>query len=269
MMRVLRAYFAFLRAGTSVMFHYRGEVLLWAVWGIVNPAVLYAMWSSVAESNANAAVAGFSVGEIAAYYFVIMIIGHFTTAWDIYEIGYLIRSGRMSPLLLRPILPIWKALADNVAYKVSTLFFVIPMWCLFAWFVNPTFHTSGWQLGLGLIALILAGLLNFLLGYTVSLVAFWVTKLDAMGEVYFGLGMLTGGRVAPLDALPGPLLWVAEGLPFRWMFAFPTELLIGKTTSQTEALTGIAWQLGWIALAIIAFSILWKAAVRQYAAVSG
>jgi ABC-2 type transport system permease protein len=268
-MRIVRTFLAYLRAGIGVMLQYRGEILLWAVWGLVNPAVLYAMWSSAAQGNADGMVAGFTRGQIAAYYFIIMIVGHFTTAWDTYEIGYLVRTGKMSPLLLRPILPIWKAMADNVAYKVSTLMFVVPMWCLFAWLVSPEFHTAPWQLALGMVALVLAGVLNFILGYTVALIAFWVTKLDAVGEVYFGLGVLVGGRFAPLDALKQPLLWVAEVLPFRWMYAFPTELLIGRTTSQSEALAGIVWQGIWIVGVFAAFRVLWGAAVKQYAAVSG
>lgn len=266
---IARAFLAFLRAGIGVMFQYRGEILLWAIWGLVNPAVLYAMWSSVAEGNPDAKFAGFTRGQIAAYYFAIMIVGHFTAAWDTYEISYLIRTGRMSPLLLRPILPIWKALADNLAYKVSTLMFVVPMWLLFAWFVSPAFETRPWQLALGTVAVVLGGLLNFLMGYTVALIAFWVTKLDAVGEMYFGLGTLLGGRFAPLDALHGPVLWTAQVLPFRWMFAFPAELLMGRTMSRWDAMTGIAVQLVWIAVVVVAFRFLWPAAVRRYAAVSG
>ncbi|MBN2559575.1 MAG: ABC-2 family transporter protein [Phycisphaerae bacterium] len=268
-MCVVRAFLAYLRAGVGVMFQYRGEIFLWTIWGLVNPAVLYAMWSSAAEGNTDATVAGFDRGGFAAYYFIIMIVGHFTTAWDVYEIGYLIRTGKMSPLLLRPILPIWKALADNVAYKASTLMFTVPMWCLFAWLVKPTLHTAIWQLGLGAVALVLSAALNFILGYTVALVAFWVTKLDAAGEVYFGLGMFLGGRFAPLAALKEPLHSVAAVLPFRWMYAFPTELLTGKTARPADGLAGIACQVIWLGVALVAFRVLWAAAVKRYAAVGG
>lgn len=269
MTHVVRAFLAYLRAAIGVMFQYRGEILLWAIWGLINPAVLYAMWSSAAEGNPGGEAAGFTRGQFAAYYFIIMIVGHLATAWDVYEMGYMIRTGKLSPLLLRPILPIWKSLAENVAYKIATLLFVVPMWCIFAWLVTPTFDTAMWQFGLGAAAVLLAAALNFILGYVVSLVAFWVTKLDALGEVYFGLGMFLGGRFAPLDALPEPVRWIADGLPFRWMFAFPAELLMGRITSQTEALAGIGIQAAWIVCIIVAFKILWTVAVKRHAAVSG
>ena len=70
-------------------------------------------------------------------------------------------------------------------------------------------------------------------------------------------------------ALPGPILWVAKVLPFRWVYAFPAELLMGKTASGSEALSGIAWQVVWLLGIFVGFRGLWKAAVKRYAAVSG
>jgi len=251
------------------MLQYRGEILLWSLWGIINPAVLYAMWSSAAAGSATGNIAGLDTHGLAAYYFCIMIVGHLTTSWDVYQMGYNVRSGNLSPMLLRPLLPMWKSLSENLAYKITTLVFVIPMWGLFAWLVTPRFETRAWQLSLGLVALLLAAALNFILSYTVSLVAFWATKLDAMGEIYFGLGMFLGGRLAPLEALPGPLLWVAKILPFRWIFAFPSELLMGRTTAMTDALAGIAYQLLWFGAIVMVFRVFWVAAVKRYTAVSG
>jgi ABC-2 type transport system permease protein len=269
MSRVLRAFAAYHRAGVQTMFQYRAEIVLWAIWGLVNPAVLYAMWSSAAESNPGHTAAGFSRGQFAAYYFVMMIVGHLGAAWDAYEMGYLIRTGQLSALLLRPLLPIWKSIADNLAYKVSTLLFVVPMWLVFAWIVRPEFTTARWQFALGAVALILGGVLNFMLGYLVSLVAFWATKLDAMGEVYFGMGMFLGGRFAPLEALPGPVYWIAACLPFRWMFAFPSELLMGRTASVSEAVTGVVIQAAWILGLMGVFRLCWGMALKHYTAVSG
>lgn len=269
MRRVIRALLAYLRAHIGVMLHYRGEILLWSLWGIINPAVLYAMWSSAAAGSAGGTIAGLDVRGIAAYYFGIMIVGHLTASWDVHQMGYHVRSGNLSPQLLRPLLPMWKAVSENLAYKVTTLVFVVPMWGLFAWLVQPRFDMAAWQLCLGLVALVLAAVLNFILSYTVSLVAFWATKLDAMGEIYFGLGMFLGGRLAPLEALPPPLLMAAKVLPFRWIFSFPTELLMGKTPELAEALAGITIQLVWFGSVVVVFRFFWAAAVKHYTAVSG
>lgn len=264
-----RAYWAMLRAAISVMFQYRAEILLWAIWGLVNPAVLYAMWAAAAESQPNQMVAGYTRPELAGYYIAIMIIGHFGAAWDAYELGYHIRSGELSAALLRPILPIWNSLAVNVSYKVATLPFLLPMWFFFAWVVSPDIRPAGWQLALGCVAVVLGGVLNFLLGYLIALIAFWSPKIDALGEVYFGVGMFFGGRFSPIAALPGILIPAALVMPFRWMFAFPAELLIGKVTTLGAAMQGLAMQTAWVIGSAIAFRIAWSAAVRRFTAVSG
>jgi len=269
MTHVLRAFWAFLRTGIGTMLQYRGEILLWAIWGLVNPSVLYCVWSTVTKNQSSGLVAGYGRGEFAAYYLVMMIVGHITTAWDTYELGYFIRSGQMSGRLLRPILPIWQSLAVNLSYKIVTLVFVGPMWLIFALLVNPTFHVAWWHLVLGTVSILLAGAINFVIGYAVALIAFWSPKLDATGEVYFGVGMFFGGRFAPLAALPPVLGSIAAVLPFRWMFAFPTELTIGRIQSPTEALTGLAIQVVWLALGILVFRLTWIAAVKRYTAVSG
>ncbi|MFH1419958.1 MAG: ABC-2 family transporter protein [Planctomycetota bacterium] len=269
MRQIVRAYLAYLRAGIGVMFQYRGEIVLWAVWGLVNPLVLYSMWSSAAESDPGGQIAGYTRGGFAAYFFLVMIVGHFTTAWDVYEMSYMVRKGTLSSMLLRPLMPIWKSLADNTAYKVTTLLFVVPMWCLIAWLIKPEFATTPWHLAVGSVALLLAAALSFFLGYLVSLASFWATKLDMLGEVYFAFAFYLGGRFAPLETLPPPVEAVARALPFRWMYAFPVEVLTGQTTSLAAAASGIGVQVVWLAGVVIAFRSLWSAAVKRYTAVSG
>jgi ABC-2 type transport system permease protein len=119
------------------------------------------------------------------------------------------------------------------------------------------------------VAVALAVSLSFIMGYVVALFAFWATKLDALGEVYFGLGMFLGGRFAPLDALPPPVYWAAWVCPFRWVYAFPVELLMGRITSLQAALTGIVIQLVWLVVCVVGFRLLWTVAVKRYTAVSG
>ncbi len=269
MRQFARAFRALLRAEIATMLQYRGEIILWSTWGLVNPLVLYAIYKAGAQGNANQQMAGLTVGQIAAYFFSIMIVGHLTAAWDTHEMGYNVRTGRMSPLLLRPMLPMWKSMAGNIAYKVCTLAFVGPMWILVAYLIKPEFHATGWQFALGLLAVLLATLMNYFLTYAVALIAFWTTKLDAVGEVYFGLSMFIGGRLAPLEALPGPIRAFAEVMPFQYMAYFPVQLLMGRVTSIQHALNGLAMQVVWLIASVIAFRLFWAAAVKRYTAVSG
>ena len=269
MSHLVRAFPAFLRINIQSMLQYRGEILLWCMWGIINPTVLYVMWSAATRGAPEGKIAGLDQNGFAIYYLFLLIVGHLTAAWDVYNMSYLVRKGQLSPLLLRPILPMWDSLSNNMAYKITTLMFAAPMWLLFILITRPTFHSQWWQIGLGTIAILLGAMLNYLMCYTVSLIAFWTTKLDAVGEIYFGLGMLLGGRMAPVDALPPYLQFAADVLPFKWMFAFPVEVLAGMRTNLEAVLLGLLVQLIWVVMIVLVFRLSWHYAVRRYSAVSG
>jgi len=65
-----------------------------------------------------------------------------------------------------------------------------------------------------------------------------------------------------------PFVFEAFALPFRYMIGFPVEVLTGQL-GATEMWTGFAIQAGWLAAALIAFAVLWRAGVRRYSAVGG
>jgi len=255
------------RFSLAAMLQYRGEIILWAVWGVIYPAVAMAMWGAALHgAPQEGGIKGFGQRDFAAYFLLTMVVGHLCTAWDIYEMGYLVRSGLLSPKLLRPILPLWTSAADNAAYKILTLAILMPIWLGVAWFVRPVF-TTGWaHLLLGVPALLLAATLSFLWGYVVSLVAFWTTRTDAVAESWFGASLMLGGRMAPLALLPLPLQWAAAALPFKWIIWFPCELLMGRL-SVAQAWAGLAWQAAWTVLGLVVFRLFWSAALKRYSAV--
>lgn len=267
MTRVLRSLAAYLRASLAVMFQYRGEIVLWALWGVVYPLVAMAMWRAAIEGAPNGqAIQGLDAGDFAAYFLLTMVVGHVATAWDVYEMGYLVRTGKMSPKLLRPVLPLWESLADNIAYKVLTLVLLIPLWAGIAFFTQPTFETTPGDLPLAVPAVLLGAAVHYIWNYNLGLLAFWVTRMDALSGLWWGLNLFLGGRLAPLGLLPLPLQWVAAVLPFKWIIWFPTAALMGKLSPDAMA-WGLLYQAGWLAGGIVAFRLIWRAGVRQYAAV--
>jgi ABC-2 type transport system permease protein len=264
---VIAAMPAYFWMSLQTMFMYRAEMILWAIWGIVYPAVALAMWTAAIAGSADGQQIGtFAARDFAAYFLVTMIVGHLSTAWDVYEMGFLVRTGYMSPRLLRPILPIWQSMADNTAYKVLTIAIVLPIWGAFAVLAEPRFATTGAHLAWGIPATMLAAALNYLWGYNLALLAFWITRMDAVGQIWFGVSMLFGGRIAPLSILPEPLQWFAAILPFQWIIWFPSVVLMGQYDT-TKAMYGVLAQLAWLVAGIITFKVLWRLAIKQYSAV--
>jgi len=265
MLEALRAYW---RTSVAVMLAYRAAIALWALWGVVYPTVALLMWIAAQRGAGRADLGGYDQSAFAAYFLLMMITGHVTAAWDVYEMGFLVRTGAMSPRLLRPILPIWASLMDNLAYKAVTLVLLIPIWTGLALWFQPRLETTVAHAALGLLALSLAAALNFVLGYTIGLVAFWTTRTDGLAELYFGVNLFLGGRFAPLSLLPSFLRQVANVLPFKWIIWFPTEVLSGRL-GLAEVLSGLLWQCLWLATTAVAFRLFWGASLKRYVAVGG
>lgn len=267
MRSLLRAFAAYFREDLATMVQYRGESFLWAIWGVVYPAVALAMWSAATHgSDTPGAIGAYDSRAFAAYFLLSMVVGHLTAAWDAYEMGWLIRGGHMTPRLLHPLLPIWKSLAGNLAWKLITLAILTPLWVLVAVVAEPRFVGDAVQVAAGCVATVLAALLSFVWGYAIACLAFWTTRSDAISETWFGASMIFGGRLAPIELLPWPLDWVAPALPLYWMLGFPAKVLMGYAT-HAEAARGVAIQLAWLVAGVLLFRRIWRSAVRQYSAV--
>ena len=267
-MRNLPAIFwAFIKTEFGVMAQYRIEMALWAVWGVTYPAVAIAVWGSAAKAGfAGNAIQGFGPHEFAAYFLLTMIVGHCVAAWDLYEMGSLVQSGALSPKLMRPLLPIWENLAANWGFKVLTLVLLLPLWAIVALITKPTADVSWAGVILGIVATLLAAGINFLWGYMLGLSAFWFTRTDAISEVWFGASLFFGGRMAPLTLLPVPLQWIAAFMPFKWIIWFPAAVLMGSV-KEIAIIQGFAMQGVWLAGGVLLFPVIWRKALRQYAAV--
>jgi len=258
---------AFLRASLQTMFQYRGEIILWAIWGLVYPAVAMTMWRVAArDPKQGVDIGGFGPADFAAYFLLTMVVGHVVTAWDIYELSFQVRTGRMSAKLLRPILPIWESIADNLAFKLLTVVILVPLWYVVAWWAQPRFEATHVQLLLGGLSVLMAAALNFVLGYNLAMLSFWFTRMDGVGESWFGASLFFGGRLAPLTIMPMPLQWIAAVLPFKWVVWFPSAALMGRLTTA-EIVAGMCYQAIWLAILVVVFQVMWRQGVRRYTAV--
>jgi ABC-2 type transport system permease protein len=252
------------RTWLSWMQHRSFFFLLAFMW-MVPPLVSLFVWSTAA---AGETIGGLSRGEFVAYYLILILVNQLTYAQTNWTVGDVIRMGGMNTLLLRPMSPVYDALASEIAGKVVYMALVIPVTVVLALVLRPELHVTP-QNGLAFVpALALAWALRFFWGYWLALLAFWATRADGLLALQDSLIFLLAGQVAPTTLLPGLLQKAATVLPFRYMVGFPVEVLTGQL-SEAEMLSGFAFQAGWLAVALALFVTLWRAGVRRYSAVGG
>lgn len=262
---LIEYYGAQLRTTIALQLQYRVSMVIWLIGSVLQPLIYLVVWTTVAQQGGGA-VGGFTAGEFAAYFIVLMLVDHLTFSWIFHEFEYRIRQGNLSPLLLRPVHPIHKDIAENLTYKALTLGVMLPAAGLMALAFRPELRIEAWAAAAFIPALLLGFGVRFLVEWTLALMAFWITRVAAFNELYYVGALFLSGQVAPLALLPEPVRLAAALLPFRWTVAFPVELLIGRL-SPAEAARGIGIQLLWLALAFALMNLVWRAGVRRYSAV--
>ena len=267
----LAAYRAHFKMTLGLMLQYRFAMLIWAVWGFVGPLISLAVWDAALTARggavSNAATgATFDRPDFAAYFLTFMVFSHLTMSWDAFEFAFRVRSGQLSPHLLRPIAPIHRDACYNLAFKVVTSMMILPAWIALFVLLKPAPPASAVSLLLALPALVLAAILRYVAQYALATVAFWTTRVEALNQLWFTVDSFFSGRIAPLALLPPLLGAVAYYSPFYAMGAFPVELALGRVP-PAQILPGFALQVLWLAVAVAALRLMWGAGVKQYSAV--
>ncbi len=83
-----------------------------------------------------------------------------------------------------------------------------------------------------------------------------------------GLFGIFSGYLVPLELFPPWFSSVARTLPFRYMLAFPVEMVIGFQT-RAHALSELAIQWAYILGLGLAVAASWRVGLRRFAAYGG
>jgi ABC-2 type transport system permease protein len=254
-----------IRTSFAAMLQYRASLVIWLISQVLDPLIYLVVWSTVSVASGGT-VGGYTRGDFAAYFLALMIVNNITYSWIMHEYEYRVREGTLSATLLRPLHPIHADVADNLASKMVSTPLMVAMALALALVFRPTVHLVPWAVAAFIPAVVLAYVLRFLFEWTLALAAFWTTRVSALNQAYYVALLFLSGQVAPLSLLPGMVQTVAAVLPFRWMVAFPVELLMGSLTPP-QALTGFGAQAAWIAFGLIVVRLVWRLGVRRYSAV--
>ncbi|HDQ73902.1 MAG TPA: hypothetical protein ENN19_17665 [Chloroflexi bacterium] len=268
----LRGGWALVRRTWFSWMQHRGFFFLLAFSWMMPMLIYLFVWSQAAGGGAGGGaggtIGGLTRSDLVTYYLVLILVNQLAFCTNNWTVGDGIRYGRMNFLLLRPMSPVYDALASEVAGKVVFMTFALPVTGVLALILRPELNVAWRDVGLFVPALALAWMLRFVWGYWLALLAFWATRADALLSLQESLIFLLAGQVAPPTLLPAPMQALATVLPFRYMLGFPVEVLLGQLDGA-QLRAGFAFQTGWLAVAAALFVALWWAGTRRYTAVGG
>jgi ABC-2 type transport system permease protein len=264
-LRTLRALPTLLRIGLAEAVAYRAEFLVWLL-STNMPLVMLALWTAVAR---DAPVGRFGQKEFAAYFLAALVVRLMTGAWVIWELNYEIRQGTLSFRLLRPVHPLLAYACENVAAMPLRALLALPV-ALILLFSAGRSQLSHDPLLWALfpVAVVGAWLITFLAMAVVGSLAFYVDSAGSLFEIWMGLFGVFSGYLVPLELFPAWLTALARVLPFRYMLAFPVEMVIGMLPrSRALAELGVQWL--FVGLLGAAAAGAWRLGLRRFAAFGG
>jgi ABC-2 type transport system permease protein len=260
-LHMLRAAPTLLRIGFAEMVAYRAEMVIWILTATL-PLVMLALWSAAAEGGP---LLGFGQAEFARYFTVNLVLRQLTGAWVVWEMNYMVRTGALSPMLLRPLNPLLWNLATTLAAIPFRMVVLTPiLGLLLFWRPDIAFMPSGTQLLQFCLSLPLAFLLSWLIQCAFGCLAFWFEQSMGMFQVYNVVWGFLSGYLVPVALLPAGMLVLATWSPFRAAFGTTLELLLGLSTDPWRDLLV---QAGWTAMTLGLVVLLWKRGIRRYGAV--
>ncbi len=241
----------------AYMMEYRAEILLWVLSGSL-PIILMGVWIQAAQSG------DFTLDAVrfAQYFFCVFQVRQFTNIWVIWDFEREVVQGKLSFRLLQPLDPAWHHVARHIAEKMTRFPVAILLTLLFFGLYPQAFWLPSLSgIVLGVLAIALAFVLNFLIQYTFAMFAFWTERASAIQQFWFLFYIFLSGVVAPLDVFPAGVKEVVMWTPLPYMVYFPAALLIGL---PINIMRSFLIMIGWGFIFFCLNRWLWRLGLRQY-----
>lgn len=271
-MRVhVRKYWHVINIGIQNTLVYRVNFLFRSIFALIPLFATISLWRAIYEGKGGTTVAGYTLAQMISYYLVVTIVDALTgVTEDDWQIAADIKDGKISQFLLKPIdyltyrfclFGAGRLIYMAVALVPVTLFIVY----LRKYFVLPSdWTTVGW---FG-ISLVMTAALQFLISYTLALLAFWLLEISTFIFIVFAFEYIAGGHLFPLDILPPTIAKALSFTPFPYQMFFSVSIYVGKVTGAA-LYKGLLIQAAWVLIAYAAARIMWNRGIRKYAAVGG
>ena len=251
---------------------YRFNFFSRSLFGLVPLLATIYVWRAIyAGKETDSTVAGYSLAGMTSYYLLVTLVDMCTAVnEDDWQIAGDIKDGNISQFLLKPI--------DYLSYRlclygagriIYTTVALLPVG-LFV-FVQREFFVlpaDGIALACFLVSLTMTALLQFLMSFTMALLAFWVLEVSTFIFIAFAFEYIAGGHLFPLDILPPAVAQLLAFTPFPYQMFFPVSVYLGRV-SGTELWHGLAIQFFWVAAFYGLARFAWSRGVRRYTAVGG
>jgi ABC-2 type transport system permease protein len=264
-MRLVSKYVKTFELGFQTALEYRANFALSLLSAAYPIFIQTFLWTAIYAASPGSVVYGYTYRQMLAYTFLAGLVARIVRTGFEYDIMDDVKSGKFQ---VQPLGYFPYRLCSFLGQKLPELGMILAVLVVVLLGLS-----AFWGVALGpanVLAFLgtLAVVLNFVIFYCFSAVAFWIIEIGFLFEGILVVTVLLSGGIFPLDVFGPKLQQVFRLLPFQYTVSFPINVLNGKVPPG-EVLPGLLVQVLWIGACLGVARLLWGRGTRRYVAVGG
>lgn len=228
------------------------------------------LWNAIFKSSQADVIYGYNYPQMITYSIISGIVSKLVSTGFEWEMASDIKNGGLNKFLAQPIHYFSYRICSFLGKKTlqTMVLFIIMA-------VTVGAVTVKWDMGIEamrfvffIIAIFLSLMMNFLMFYCISMLAFVMTEVWGVFIAFSqGIYLLSGG-IFPLDIFGEKVVAISHYLPFEYIVFYPVNILTGRIGYDEIGFKMII-QLVWILIFVIIANRSWKSGMKKYVAVGG
>jgi len=256
--------------GLQSEMEYRADFIMSVLSGGFIILIQCFLWTAIFRSSDNTIIYGYTYPEMLCYSIIAGLVVKITATGFEREIAEDIKNGGLSKFIVQPMSYFYYRICCFCGRKLPQILvlFAVSVAALLLCNARLGLDIELSRVLLFLPFVTLATILNFLIYYSISSLAFVMTEVWGLfAAVGQGILILSGG-IFPLDIFGDKILTILSILPFKYLVFYPANIINGRLTMQ-EILFGALVQCAWIIVMICISGISWRWGMKKYVAVGG
>jgi ABC-2 type transport system permease protein len=211
------------------------------------------------------AIEGYGFRDLVTYYVMALAVGSTNTILLNSDVGDNVRTGGLAGFLLMPVS--YAGYHAVVRLVTSVCYVIIGMLPLVLMAISlghaPRIPSNVWVLASFLLAVFLGQVLSFVMGWCLSMMAFW-HETSAGAEMVVGVaGAMLAGQFFPLGLLGDGLVTISNCLPFQLLVFVPVEIWLERI-SPASACASMGIAILWIGGFSVLGARMWRRGLKKY-----
>jgi ABC-2 type transport system permease protein len=266
----LQKYLKVFDIGLQNNFVYRWNFFLRSLFGLFPLLGTVFIWGAIFEAKGGG-INNFDYASVVYYFLLVLVLdGLITPGDDEWQVATDIRDGQMNAFLVKPMNYLVYRMAlfvsNRLLYTLMTLPLIILIFVVFRHYL--VWPSSGTTWILTMISVLFAASLQFLIAYSVAMLAFWMLEISTVVFIIYSFEYFLSGHMFPLGLMPMAFQNILKLLPFPYEIYFPISIFMGQVRGA-ELWKGLLIQFCWVLIIAFGANALWQRGLKQYQAVGG